>query len=95
MCIRAGSASRIGHVSLPLDETPAEPSERPQAVGWERNKAGKLASRIADLGPMMDPTRCGKRGTVSGADRDLQARGSSCRLESQADAMADYAFVAA
>jgi hypothetical protein len=31
--------------------------ERPASVGWERNKAGKLGSRMADLGPMMDPAR--------------------------------------
>lgn len=35
----------------------ASASDRPQAVGWERNKAGKLASRMVDLGPMMDPAR--------------------------------------
>ncbi|MBW0488272.1 hypothetical protein O181_027987 [Austropuccinia psidii MF-1] len=31
--------------------------ERPSAVGWEKNAAGKLGPRIADLAPMMDPTR--------------------------------------
>lgn len=34
-----------------------EKAKRPQAVGWERNRQGKLASRLADLGPMMDPAR--------------------------------------
>lgn len=52
ICLRQES-SRIGLVSLP---GPIE-SARPQAVGWERNKQGKLASRMADLGPTMDPTR--------------------------------------
>lgn len=56
ICLRQDS-SRIGHVSLPgpLD------GARPQASGWERNKQGKLASRVADLGPTMDPTRQGLR----------------------------------
>ncbi|PLW14810.1 hypothetical protein PCANC_01117 [Puccinia coronata f. sp. avenae] len=30
---------------------------RPAAVGWEKNTAGKLGPRLADLAPMMDPTR--------------------------------------
>ncbi|KAG8894439.1 Autophagy protein 7, partial [Tulasnella sp. 403] len=29
----------------------------PAAVGWEKNPAGKLGPRMADLAPMMDPTR--------------------------------------
>ncbi|KAI0052733.1 E1-like protein-activating [Auriscalpium vulgare] len=36
----------------------AGPSEgKPNAVGWEKNPQGKLGARIADLAPMMDPTR--------------------------------------
>lgn len=35
----------------------SEPSGRPQAIGWERNAQGKLAPKVADLGPLMDPTR--------------------------------------
>ncbi|KAG5645119.1 hypothetical protein DXG03_006933, partial [Asterophora parasitica] len=31
--------------------------ERPSAVGWEKNPQGKLGPRVADLAPMMDPTR--------------------------------------
>jgi ubiquitin-like modifier-activating enzyme ATG7 len=31
---------------------------RPDAVGWEKNPHGKLAPRVVDLAPMMDPTRC-------------------------------------
>jgi ubiquitin-like modifier-activating enzyme ATG7 len=30
---------------------------RPSAVGWEKNTQGKLGPRMADLAPMMDPTR--------------------------------------
>jgi len=30
---------------------------RPAAVGWEKNPQGKLGPRLADLAPMMDPTR--------------------------------------
>ena len=32
-------------------------SEKPSAVGWEKNVQGKLGARVADLAPMMDPTR--------------------------------------
>ena len=31
--------------------------QRPSAVGWEKNAQGKLGARLADLAPMMDPTR--------------------------------------
>lgn len=31
---------------------------KPGAVGWEKNVQGKLGPRVADLAPMMDPTRC-------------------------------------
>jgi len=53
-CLRAGNASRQGKVSVPSGQAS---QERPASVGWERNKAGKLGSRMADLGPMMDPAR--------------------------------------
>jgi hypothetical protein len=32
-------------------------TEKPSAVGWEKNVQGKLGARIADLAPMMDPKR--------------------------------------
>jgi ubiquitin-like modifier-activating enzyme ATG7 len=38
---------------------------RPGVVGWERNPAGKLGARVADLAPMMDPTRCVHRFSLS------------------------------
>ncbi|EIW68710.1 hypothetical protein TREMEDRAFT_74150 [Tremella mesenterica DSM 1558] len=56
VCLRQGSASIRGRVFVPPGEIVGQP-EKPQTVGWERNKAGKLASRVADLGPMMDPSK--------------------------------------
>jgi hypothetical protein len=29
----------------------------PKSVGWEKNTTGKLAPRLADLAPMMDPKK--------------------------------------
>ena len=47
--------SRFGSVSLP---SPVDKSTtRPTAVGWEKNVQGKLGARLADLAPMMDPSR--------------------------------------
>lgn len=43
-------------VSLSLSSGP-NVSSRPSAVGWEKNPQGKLAPRLADLAPMMDPAR--------------------------------------
>ena len=33
-------------------------NERPGVVGWEKNDKGKLGPKMADLAPLMDPTRC-------------------------------------
>lgn len=46
-------------VRLKEPETAAttEANARPATVGWERNEKGKLGPRMADLGPLMDPTR--------------------------------------
>ncbi|KAI5986831.1 hypothetical protein EDD15DRAFT_2296653 [Pisolithus albus] len=39
-----------------------QPNAKPTAVGWERHPAtNKLAARMADLAPMMDPTRLADR----------------------------------
>ncbi|EGO00864.1 autophagy-related protein [Serpula lacrymans var. lacrymans S7.3] len=46
--------SRFAIVTSPAA---ADPTAKPSAVGWEKNPAGKLAPRMADLAPMMDPTR--------------------------------------
>ncbi|WOO77789.1 Ubiquitin-like modifier-activating enzyme ATG7 [Vanrija pseudolonga] len=54
VCLRQGPASRVGKL---FTETFMAPNIRPQAVGWERDATGRLASRVANLGPMMDPTR--------------------------------------
>ncbi|GAA5873942.1 hypothetical protein JCM3774_004046 [Rhodotorula dairenensis] len=32
-------------------------AQRPATVGWEKNDKAKLGPRMADLGPLMDPTR--------------------------------------
>ena len=56
ICLRSASTSHQGMVSVPTHSS-AEVEDRPRATGWERSKAGKLESRVADLGPMMDPTR--------------------------------------
>lgn len=50
--------SRFGVLSLGSGESVhATTTERPTALGWEKNPHGKLAPRMADLAPMMDPTR--------------------------------------
>ncbi|SCZ97937.1 BZ3500_MvSof-1268-A1-R1_Chr7-3g09644 [Microbotryum saponariae] len=33
------------------------PSTRPSVIGWEKNDKMKLAPRVADLAPLMDPTK--------------------------------------
>ncbi|TFK21522.1 E1-like protein-activating [Coprinopsis marcescibilis] len=50
------TSSQLGTVSLPAP-LPSTTTDRPSAVGWERNPQGKLGARVADLAPMMDPTR--------------------------------------
>ncbi|KAL7424355.1 Autophagy protein 7 [Cryptotrichosporon argae] len=52
LALRAPGASRTARVSV------AGPTDgEVKAVGWERNNAGKLASRFVDLGGVMDPAR--------------------------------------
>jgi len=48
--------SRFGVVSQGTSDL-AVKAEKPAAVGWEKNVQGKLGPRVADLAPMMDPTR--------------------------------------
>ncbi|KAF8060911.1 hypothetical protein FPV67DRAFT_312395 [Lyophyllum atratum] len=47
--------SRVGVLSIV--NPPPQQNERPSAVGWEKNTQGKLGPRVADLAPMMDPSR--------------------------------------
>ncbi|KAG8735446.1 Autophagy protein 7, partial [Ceratobasidium sp. 428] len=49
--------SRLGLISVANGSTTTTETTRPAAVGWEKNTQGKLAPRLADLAPMMDPTR--------------------------------------
>ncbi|PPQ69108.1 hypothetical protein CVT25_004605 [Psilocybe cyanescens] len=51
--------SQIGVLTVDGDvpAAPVEGSPRPSAVGWEKNPQGKLGPRVADLAPMMDPSR--------------------------------------
>lgn len=57
ICLREGSSSIQASLSLPASPSPTPTPTPPQAVGWERHPSGKLSPRVADLGPMMDPTR--------------------------------------
>ncbi|KAI0760931.1 E1-like protein-activating [Trametes elegans] len=52
-----GWKSRFGVVRQGAGAASAGPLEKPAAVGWEKNIQGKLGPRVADLAPMMDPTR--------------------------------------
>ncbi|OCF59113.1 E1-like protein-activating enzyme Gsa7p/Apg7p [Kwoniella mangroviensis CBS 10435] len=55
-CLRQGRASRQAVVTLPREQQ-GSPDNQVSSVGWERTKEGKLASRMADLGPMMNPVQ--------------------------------------
>ncbi|KAJ7512741.1 hypothetical protein B0H11DRAFT_1947177 [Mycena galericulata] len=52
-----GWKSRVGALHCELPQEAAIGAVRPSAVGWEKNPQGKLAPRMADLAPMMDPVR--------------------------------------
>ena len=53
LCWRGdASSSRVGVLRGGPSGT-----DKPSAVGWEKNVQGKLGARIADLAPMMDPKR--------------------------------------
>ena len=51
--------SLVGDLSLGDGSTEVQVAlqGKPHAVGWEKNPQGKLSPRMADLAPMMDPTR--------------------------------------
>ncbi|KIK68841.1 hypothetical protein GYMLUDRAFT_34831 [Collybiopsis luxurians FD-317 M1] len=52
-----GWKSRVGTIFIGPQGTTTGAATRPTAVGWEKNVQGKLAPRMADLAPMMDPVR--------------------------------------
>ncbi|KAF5389397.1 hypothetical protein D9757_004401 [Collybiopsis confluens] len=52
-----GWKSRLGTIFIDPQGDPVGSPSRPTAVGWEKNVQGKLAPRMADLAPMMDPVR--------------------------------------
>ena len=62
--------SRVGIVEqiVELDTTSDATAERSlkewSAVGWEKTPQGKLAPRLADLAPMMDPTKLADQATA-------------------------------
>lgn len=45
--------------SVPDGDAAAEIPRMPKTTGWERNKEGKLASKMANLGDYLDPRRWG------------------------------------
>ncbi|GJE98792.1 E1-like protein-activating enzyme [Phanerochaete sordida] len=55
LCWRDAARSRVGIVKGP--SSAQDTGARPSAVGWEKNPQGKLAPRMADLAPTMDPKR--------------------------------------
>ncbi|KAI9268978.1 hypothetical protein BDA99DRAFT_503146 [Phascolomyces articulosus] len=61
MCYREmpGKVNLIDASKLLVAELPptCHYSKPPKSVGWERNAQAKLAPRMADLGPLMDPIR--------------------------------------
>lgn len=54
---RADQSWHSRFATFTLDASATVPTNRPSAVGWEKNVNGKLGPRVADLAPMMDPTR--------------------------------------
>ncbi|KAI0340301.1 E1-like protein-activating [Trametopsis cervina] len=62
LCWRDAELASDGHWKskfgvLKGSPTAQDTGARPSTVGWEKNPQGKLSPRMADLAPMMDPTR--------------------------------------
>ena len=57
--LREGSdASRTAVLRLKTADASSSAKEgRPGIVGWEKNDKGRLGPRMADLAPLMDPTK--------------------------------------
>jgi ubiquitin-like modifier-activating enzyme ATG7 len=52
------SSSRTAMLKLKSDDgTTAKKEGKPSVVGWEKNDKAKLGPRLADLAPLMDPTK--------------------------------------
>jgi ubiquitin-like modifier-activating enzyme ATG7 len=49
--------STLGILSSVPSAESSDVTTRPSGVGWEKSNQGKLAPRMADLAPMMDPSR--------------------------------------
>ncbi|KAK4704028.1 ubiquitin-like modifier-activating enzyme ATG7, partial [Phenoliferia sp. Uapishka_3] len=49
--------SRVATLSLKVGDGTVAGATKPGVVGWEKNDKGKLGPRMADLAPLMDPTR--------------------------------------
>ncbi|KAK4052542.1 Autophagy protein 7 [Microbotryomycetes sp. JL221] len=48
---------QVRTVAIKIDDAATNTDKRPAVVGWEKNEKGKLGPRMADLAPLMDPTR--------------------------------------
>ncbi|KAI8816302.1 uncharacterized protein EV422DRAFT_546234 [Fimicolochytrium jonesii] len=63
ICYREGLRSSLElnsivcDITIPPSSLDADPNVTPKSVGWEKNPAGKLGPRIADLAPLMDPAK--------------------------------------
>ncbi len=53
--LRAGESTSAS--SVPNSDGVAGMPQMPKTTGWERNKEGKLASKVANLGDYLDPRR--------------------------------------
>ena len=63
LCLRErhGRCDAAASLALQVCLPGLPPGFAPAAVGgWEPNERGKLGVRTADLGPSMDPKRCGR-----------------------------------
>ncbi|TPX43321.1 hypothetical protein SeLEV6574_g05134 [Synchytrium endobioticum] len=58
LCYRSSArGTDISHSIVVDVKMPGSLADPPASVGWEKNAAGKLGPRMADLAPLMDPKR--------------------------------------